>query len=58
MRMHNLLLLLCLLVRHTKGKEPLLDYSQSHFVTNSKYLDIPKKKTMEKAIAKEIREDK
>jgi hypothetical protein len=58
MRMHNLLLLPCLPIRHTKGKESLVDYSQSHFVTNSKYLDIPKKKTMEKEIAKEIREDK
>jgi hypothetical protein len=58
MRMHNLMSLPCLLARHTKGKEPLVDYSQSHVVTSFEYLDILKKKTMEKAIAKEIREDK
>ncbi len=58
MRMHNLISLPLLLARHTKGKEPLIDYSQSHVVTNFEYLDIIKKKTMEKVIVEEIREDK
>jgi hypothetical protein len=58
MRMHNLMSLPCLPIRHTKGKEPLVDYSQSHVVTSFRYLDILKKKTMEKAIAKEIKEHK
>jgi hypothetical protein len=41
-----------LLARHTKGNKPLVDYSQSHAVINSKYLDILRKKTMEKVVAK------
>jgi hypothetical protein len=47
-----------LLARHTKGKEPLVDYSQSHVVINFEYMDILRRKIMEKAIAKEIREGK
>jgi len=58
MRMHNLMSLLLLLAIHIKGKEPLIDYSQSHVVFSFEYLDIIKKKTMEKVIAKEIKEDK
>jgi hypothetical protein len=30
----NLLSLLCLLIRETRGKKPLMDYNQSHVVTN------------------------
>jgi hypothetical protein len=58
MSMYNLLLLFCLPTRHTKGKEPLVDYSQPHVVTSFKYLDILTKKTMENKIIKEIREGK
>jgi hypothetical protein len=36
------------------GKEPLIDYSQSHVVTSIEYLNIIKKKIMDKPIAKEI----
>jgi hypothetical protein len=35
-----------------KEKKPLIDYSYSHVVTNFKYLDILRRKTMEKAVAK------
>jgi hypothetical protein len=55
MRVHNLLLLLHLLARCTKGKEPLIDYFQSHVVTSFTYLNILRRKTMEKAAVKEIR---
>jgi hypothetical protein len=34
MRMHNFTLFPYLLAKHTKGKEPLIDYSQSHVVTS------------------------
>jgi hypothetical protein len=44
MRMHNLMLLPRLLAKHIKGKEPLVDYSQSHVVISFEYLDILKKK--------------
>jgi len=30
MRLHNLLSLLDLPIRHIRGKEPLIDYSRSH----------------------------
>lgn len=56
--MHNLLSLLRLPSRCTKGKEPLIDYLQSHIVISSEYLDILKKKGMEKAIIEEIKEGK
>jgi hypothetical protein len=46
----------CLLARHTKGKKPLVDYSQSHVMTTSKYLDILRRKIMEKVVVEEIRE--
>jgi hypothetical protein len=58
MRVHNLLSLLHLLARHTKGKKPSIDYSQSHVVTSFEYLDFLRKKTMEKIVAKEIRTNK
>jgi hypothetical protein len=55
MRVHNLLLLPHLPTRCTKGKEPLIDYSQSHVVTNFEYLDILRIIFLEKADAKEMR---
>jgi hypothetical protein len=56
--MHNLFLLLHLFVRHIKGNEPLVDYSQSDVITFDQYLNIMWKKAMDKVIVKEIREDK
>jgi hypothetical protein len=55
MRVHNLLSLPHLLERHTKGKKSLIDYSQSHFVINFEYLNILRRKTMEKVLVEEIR---
>jgi hypothetical protein len=49
MRLHNLLSLLHLRTRRARGKKPLIDYSQSHVVTSFEYLNILKKKTMNKA---------
>jgi hypothetical protein len=37
------------------GKESLIDYSQSHVVISSKYLDILRRKTVEKVAIEEIR---
>jgi hypothetical protein len=56
--MHNILSLPHLLARHTKGKEPLVDYSQSHVVISFEYLDILRRKIMEKVVVEEIRENK
>jgi hypothetical protein len=53
-----MLSLLHLLTRWTRGKEPLVDYSQSHVVIFAKYLNILRKKTMDKATTKEIKEGK
>jgi hypothetical protein len=58
MRVHNLLLLPHLLARHTKKKKPLIDYFQSHVVTSFEYLDILRKKTIEKVVVKEIKANK
>jgi hypothetical protein len=58
MRIHNILLLPHLLAKQTKGKKPLINYSQSHVVTFKKYLAILKKKTMDKATTDEARETK
>ncbi len=55
MRVHNLLLLFYLPTRHTKGKDPLIDYFKSHVVTSFEYLDILRKKTMEKVDIEEIK---
>jgi hypothetical protein len=44
-----------LLVRKTKGREPLMDYSQSFMVTFDEYLRIMRQKAMEKEVAEEIR---
>jgi hypothetical protein len=56
--MHNLFSLLHLPTRQTNGIKSLVDYSQSHVVTFDKYLNIMRKKAMDKAIAKEIIEGK
>jgi hypothetical protein len=58
MKVHNLLLLPRLLTRNTKGKEPLIDYSQSHIMTNFEYFDILRRKEMEKKILKKIKAGK
>jgi hypothetical protein len=47
-----------LLTKQIKGREPLVDYSQSHVVTFNQYLDIMWKKAMDKTIVKEIRKGK
>jgi hypothetical protein len=57
-RVHNLLSLHHLLARHTKGKNPLINYFQLDFVTSSKYFNILRRKTMEKSIVEEIRAGK
>jgi hypothetical protein len=54
MKVHNLLLLPHLLARHTKGKEPSINYSRSHVVIGSIDLDILRRKKMEKVIVEEI----
>jgi hypothetical protein len=51
----NLLSLLHLLTRHTKGKKPLIDYSQSHLMTSITYLNILKEKIIDKVVVKETR---
>ncbi len=58
MKVHNLLALPDLPTRHTKGKKPPINYSQSHIVINSKYLDIQNRKAMENVVGKEIKEGK
>jgi hypothetical protein len=54
-RLHNLLSLLHLPIRRTRGKEPLIDYSHSHVVTFVEYLNILRKETMDKTTAEEIK---
>lgn len=49
--MHNLFLFLHLLTSQTKGKEPLVDYSQSHVVTSYQKLNIMSKKMVDTATA-------
>jgi hypothetical protein len=56
--MHNLFSLPCLLAIQTKGKEPLVDHSQSHVVTSYQYLDIMRKKAMDKKIIKKSKKKK
>jgi hypothetical protein len=58
MRLHNLLSLPHLLVRCTRGNEPLIDYYRSHVVTSVEYLSILTKKTMDKVVAEENKEGK
>jgi hypothetical protein len=54
-KVHNLLSLLHLPIRCIKGKKPLIDYSQPHVITSFQYLNIIRKKKMEKAIIKETK---
>jgi hypothetical protein len=56
MRMHQLLLLLYLHAKQTKGKEPLMDYLQLHVMISVEYLAIICKKAMEKVGVEVIRE--
>jgi len=58
MKVHNLLSLFHLPIKHTKGKEPLIDCFQMHVVISSKYLNILRRKTMKKIVAKEIKAKK
>jgi hypothetical protein len=44
-----------LLARRIKGKEPLIDYSQSHIVISFEYFDILRIKTMENVVVEEIK---
>jgi hypothetical protein len=47
-----------LIAKHTRGKEPLIDYFQSHVMITIEYLNILKGKTLNKPIVKKIREGK
>ncbi len=44
--------------KKNKGEKPLVDYGQSHVVTSNEYSNILHKKTLDKKIAKEIRQQK
>jgi hypothetical protein len=55
MRIHNLLSLPHLPAKQTKGRELLVDYSQSHVVISKDYLVSLKKKTMDKAATNETK---
>jgi hypothetical protein len=55
MNVHNLLLLFHLPTRCTKGKNTLIDYSNPHVVISFEYLDIQRRKTIEKVVTEEIR---
>jgi len=52
----NLLFLPHLLAKKTHGREPLVDYFQSHVVTLKEYLSIMWQKALEKEGAKIIKE--
>ncbi len=54
----NLLSLPHLLARKTCGKEPLIDYSQSHVGTFDEYLQIMRKKVMDIETTKIIRKQR
>ncbi len=45
-------------LRCTRGRRPLVDYSKSHVVIFAKYLNILRKKIIDKVVAKEIRKGK
>ncbi len=53
LKIHNLPSLPHLPTKQTKGKEPLVDYSQSHVITFEEYFAILKKKTMDKVVVDE-----
>jgi hypothetical protein len=44
--------------RRTNGREPLIDYSQSHVVTSKKYLRIMRQKAMDSEVEKTSQESK
>jgi hypothetical protein len=44
--------------RRTNGREPLIDYSQSHVVTSKKYLRIMRQKEMDREVEKKIQESR
>jgi hypothetical protein len=56
MHVRSLLSLPYLLARCTQGKEPLVDYSQSHIMTSTNYLSVLQKKTIDKASIDNSRE--
>jgi uncharacterized protein YdbL (DUF1318 family) len=47
-----------LLTRRTNGKEPLVDYFQSHVVTSKEYLRIMQQKAMDREVVKQIQKNK
>jgi hypothetical protein len=55
-RLVHMLSLLTLLTRIRLGKEPLVDYSNSHVVTLDQYLVILKQKVVDKEIVDKLRE--
>jgi hypothetical protein len=55
---HSLLSLPHLFVRRTNGREPLMDYFQSHVVTLEEYLRIMQQKAMDKEVVKQIRKSR
>jgi hypothetical protein len=52
----NLLFLPHLPAQKTHEKQPLIDYSRSHIVTSNKYLQILRKKIMDRKATKIIKE--
>jgi hypothetical protein len=44
--------------RRTNGREPLIDYSQSHVVTSKKNLRIMRQKAMDSEVEKKIQESR
>jgi hypothetical protein len=58
MKLNNSLSLPRLHAIHTRGREPLIDYSQSHVVTSTEYLNILRRKSTDKVIARENKERK
>lgn len=58
MRLHNFLSLPRLVTRQIRGKEPLIYYFQSHFMTSIKHLKIIFKNTIDNATIKEIIKEK
>ncbi len=54
MRLQNFLSLPHLVTRQIRGKEPLVNYFQSHFVTSIEHQNIILKNTMDNATIQEI----
>jgi hypothetical protein len=55
---HNLMSLPHVLARKTNGREPLVDYFQSHVVNSKEYSRIMQQKAMDKEVTKHIKESK